>query len=179
MGTFTPPVQPGTRYRVYMTPRISQFVYGAEIEVTDHITFNGINQIKRALDSQDYEIGVYFYSDLELLGSNDNGYFNDSTDLRSIFQFNRDLTKCRVVFENTTGDSITYYGLLNDTATRVDALNETVTLRVLSLDSVISRTQVAGGTVGNGVTCQSAMLAILNQAAISSVLSVSAGNIQS
>lgn len=177
MGTFTPPVQPGTRYRVYMTPRTSQLVYGTEIEVTDHITLGGINQIKRALDSQDYEIGVYFYSDLELIGSNDNGYFNDSSDLRSIFSYNRDLTKVRVVFENTSGDAITYYGLIQDKATRVDALNETITFRVLSLDSVISTTQVAGGTVPTGASVKTAMFNILNQAAISSVLTININNI--
>jgi len=177
VGTFTPPIQPGTRYRVYMTPRTSQFVYGTEIEVTDHITFNGINQIKRALDSQDYEIGVYFYGDLQLIGSNDNGYFNDSSDLRSIFPYNRDLTKCRVVFENTAGDVITYYGLIQDKATKIDALNETATFRVLSLDSIISTTQVAGGTVASGVSVKTAIFALLNQAAISSVLSISLGNI--
>jgi hypothetical protein len=177
MGTFSPPNQTGTRYRVYMTPRVSQFKYGTEVEVTTQITSTGINQIKRALDSQDYEIGVYFYSDLELTGSNDNGYFNESTDLRSIFGYNRDLTKCRVVFENTAGDTITYYGLINDAATRIDALNETVTFRILSLDSVISKTQVAGGTISNGATVQAAIFNLLNQAAISSILSVSIGNI--
>lgn len=181
MGTFTPPTQPGTRYRVYMTPRTAQYTYGTEVEVTDHITQQGINQIKRAIDSQDYEIGVYFYSDLELTGSNDNGYFNDQNDLRSIFPFNRDLTKVRVVYENVVSgsvvDTITYYGLVQDKATRIDALNETVTFRVLSLDSIISATQVAGGTVSGGVTCKTAMLSILNQAAITSVLSVSSANI--
>lgn len=178
MGTFTPPIQPGTRYRVYMTPRVSQYGYGTEIEVTDHITFDGINQIKRAIDSQDYEIGVYFYGDLELIGSNDNGYFNDETDLRSVFYpFSRDLAKARVVFENTAGDTITYYGLVQDAATRVDALNETVTFRVLSLDSIINTTQIAGGTVASGINVKTAILAILNQAAISSVLTILEANI--
>jgi hypothetical protein len=177
MGSFTPPIQPGTRYRVYMTPRTGQFTYGTEIEITDHVTIQGIGTTKRAIDSQDYEIGVYFYSDLQLVGSNDNGYFNGPDDLRSIFQYNRDLTKCRVVYENTTGDTIAYYGLLQDQATRIDAVNETVTFRILSLDSIISITQVTGGTVASGVTCKSAMLSILNQAAISSVLSISSVNV--
>lgn len=175
--TFTPPTQPGTRYRVYITPLISQFVYGTEIEVSDRVTLDGINQIKRAIDSQDYEIGVYFYSDLELVGANVNGYFNDPTDLRSIFPFNRDLAKCRVVFENTDGDTITYYGLINEEATRVDAMNDLITFRILSLDSIIRNTQVAGGTVADGVPVKTAILSILAGSTIGSVLSISPSDI--
>lgn len=175
--TFAPPTQPGTRYRVYMTPRTDQVVYGDEIEVTDHVTMGGINQIKRAIDSQDYAIGIYFYSDLELIGANDNGYFNDATDIRSIFKFMRDRTKVRVVYENSGGDSIVYHGLINEEATRLDAIQELITFRVLSRDSVIRNTQVAGGSIPDNATVKTAISNILSNTAISSVLIVNAANI--
>jgi hypothetical protein len=170
------PLRPGTRYRVYFTPLTAANTYGSEIEVTDHIVFNGIKVIKRAIDSQDYEVGVYFYSDLDLQASNDNGYFNED-DLRSIFPFFRDKTKVRVVFENTVGTSIVYYGLINEEATRIDALNETIDFRVLSRDSVIRNTQIVAGTVAGGTDAKTAIFNILSNPVITSVLGVDLANI--
>lgn len=175
-GTFTPPAQTGIRYRVYMTPRTGLYTYGTEIEVTDKITQDGIDTMQKAIDSQDFEVGVYFYGDIHLKGYNYNGYFNEN-DLRSIFPYYRDLTKVRIVYENSSGDTIVYRGLIKDSATTVDLLEDTIEFNVLSQDSVISNAQVTGGLITNGMTVKNAVFAILNQPSISSVLSVSIGNI--
>jgi hypothetical protein len=164
-----------TRYRVYFTPLTATNVYGDEVEVTDYITIDGLPSIKRAIDSQDYDIGVFTYDDLQLKAINRNGYFNDELDIRSLFTFSRDLCKVRVVFENdTTGESIVFRGLINEEATRVNATGEEVQFRVLSRDSVIRTTKVSAGAVSNGTSCKTAMLQILADAKISSVLNTDA-----
>lgn len=170
------PTKPGTRYRVYMTPRTGQMTYGSEIEVTDKINISGINTIKRGIDSQDYSVGVYFYSDLELIGNNDDGYYTEG-DQRSIFTYLRDKTKVRVVFENTAGDTVVYNGLVNEEGTREDALNDTIIFKVLSRDSVIRNTQISSGLITNGVFCKNAMFSILNIPEITAVLGIDINNI--
>lgn len=181
------------RYRVYFQPlqdRDSN-TYASEIDVSDRILVDGISSIKRSIDSSNYDIGVFVFSDVTLKGYNHNGYFNDQDDTRSIFPSTRDLCKVRIVFEqsmltrdsagNIIGDSetqtITFRGLINEEATRLDFVTDTIEFKVLSRDSVIRNTKISGGTVVNGMTVKAAMLAILDVPKITSVLNISAGNI--
>ena len=170
-------------YRVFFTPRVSSNTYGSEIEVTDYIRFNGIKNIKQSIDSTDYEIGVFQFGDINLSGVNRDGIFNDENDSRSIFPFGRDLAKVRVEFtevDKEVGDptaTISFRGLINDEASRIDATKETISFRVLSEDSVIRSTKVAAGAVSTGQSIASAVQTILNTPRITAVLNVDAGNI--
>jgi hypothetical protein len=167
----------GQRYRVFFTPLLNLNVYGAAVEVTDFVTFDGILNIKRSIDSQDYDIGAYYFGDIDLKVINQNGRFNDSDDFRSMFKYSRDLCKVRVQFENTDATTITFDGLVNEEATKADATGDLVTFRVLSKDSVIRNGKIAGGTIASGVTCQSAIVSILDDPRIASVLTVNPVNI--
>lgn len=166
-----------TRYSVFITPRTDYFTYGTEIDISDRVTFDGIGAIKRGIDSTDYDIGIFRYDDISIKCVNDNGYFNEETDPRSIFRFSRDLAKVRVVFTNEDGTVITFRGLLNEEASRTETVSDTVTLKILSLDSVIRNTKVAGGVITAGMTCKAALEAILNVPAITSTLVFNASNI--
>lgn len=172
------------RYRVFFTPLIDvdAMTYGDEIDVSDRIELAGIGSIKKAIDSSDYDIGLYFYSDLTLKGYNHNGYFNDTNDNRSIFIETRDRCKVRVVWTEADDDGVetefvTYQGLINEEATRVDAVTDLITFKVLSRDSVIRNTKVSAGTITNGVTVETALEAILSNPAITSVLIFDAAEI--
>lgn len=181
------------RYRVYMTPitDIIMGTYGDEIDVSDKIFISGVSSIRRSLDSADYGFGVFVFSDLTLKGSNKDGYFNDENDTRSIFKFSRDLCKVRVVFEEVeitrnssglvTGDTVTqtvtYRGLVNEEATRFNPADDSVSFKILSLDSVFRTTKVQGGSVATGSSPKTAMENILNQPKITSILGFSASNI--
>lgn len=164
-------------YRVYITPRISTTGYGTELEITDYVLETGVSTIRRGIDSTDYDIGAFFYDDLQLKCANIDGYFNDETDYRSIFKFSRDLAKIRVVYENSDDDTIVFRGLINEEATRIDVTKEEIQFRVLSRDSILRTVRVAGGTLSNSSSIRTALTSILNVPAITAVLNFSLANI--
>jgi hypothetical protein len=166
-----------TYYKVYLTPRNGRITYGDEIEITDYVKLDGLPTITREVDATDYEMGVYKYDDLTLNVVNIDGYFNDEFDSRSIFAFGRDRAKIRVEFCNTDGDTIVFRGLLNEEGTRLDPEADDISFRCLSRDSVIRNTKVSGGTIANGASCKTALVAILSATDITSVLNVSSANI--
>ena len=165
------------QYKVYLTPRISEFTYGDEIQISAEILFNGIKTMKKSIDSSDYEVGIYTYGDIALKVINRDGKYNDENDNRSVFKFSRDLAKIRVDYSDNNGDITRFRGLINDEATRQNFEKEEVQFRVLSTDSVIRTTQVSGGLVSNGELASTAIGLILNQQKITSVLNFSASNI--
>lgn len=180
------------RYQVFFTPLMNadEYLYEDEIDVTDKIRYAGVGDIRRSIDSSDYDVGVFAFSDLELSAFNLNGYFNEN-DYRSIFPTIRDRCKVRVVFSDietvrnsegtvlseTTTQSVTFRGLINDEATRLDVTTETIRFKVLSRDSVLRTTQVSGGVVNPGMLFSESIYAILNTPKITSVLSIDPGDI--
>lgn len=181
------------RYRVYFTPLTNSDsnTYGDEIEVTDYVKSAGVGQIRKSIDSSDYDVGVFTFSDLELTAVNLDGKFNDANDTRSMFMDTRDRCKVRVEFvqiesvRDTSGtilsevetDTVTFRGLINDEATRLDVTKETIRFKVLSRDSVLRTTKVSGGVVGDAMLFSEAIFAILNVPKITSVLTVLEANI--
>ena len=165
------------QYKIYLTPKISEFVYGTEIQVSAEIIYNGIKTMKKSIDSSDYEVGVYTYGDISLKLINKNGKYNDETDGRSIFEYTRDLAKIRVVYSDNNGDITRFNGLINEEATKQDLEKEEITFRVLSNDSVIRTTKVSSGVIVDGVLASSAIKTVLNQTKIVSDLNYDASNI--
>ena len=104
-------------------------------------------------------MGLFTFSDVTLKGYNYNSYFNDETDFRSIFRVSRDLCKVRIEFEDievdrdsssrVTGTSpriqLFFNGIINEEATRVDAVSDQITFKALSRESGISNHEGAGG----------------------------------
>jgi len=165
------------QYKVYLTPKTGEFTYGNEIQISAEIIFNGIKTMKKSIDSGDYEVGVFTYGDITLKVLNYNGKYNDESDNRSIFNYTRDLAKIRVDYSDNNGDTTRFKGLINDEATKQDIDKETITFRVLSLDSVIRTTKVSAGIITNASLASSAIKNILNQTKILSVLNYSESNI--
>lgn len=180
------------RYRVFFTPLedVSASIYGDEIDVSDRIKIDGIGNIRKGIDAADYQIGVFYFQDIDLKGFNYNGYFNDMGDTRSIFTSIRDLCKVRIVFEEveitrnsdgTISTSIlqtsTFEGIINEEATRLSLSDDSIAFKVLSLDSVLRTTNVAGGLINDGDSAQDAIFAILNQPRITAVLGLDIANI--
>lgn len=182
------------RYRVYFTPLqdADGSVYGDEIDVSDRVEVSGIGSIKKGIDAADYQVGVFYFQDIVLKAFNYNGYFNDGDDTRSIFISTRDRCKVRIVYEEVlitrsssgvqVGDATvlqtaTFMGIINEEGTRLDPTTDAISFVVLSLDSVLRTTTVSGGLINNGDLASDAIFAILNQPRITSVLTLSALNI--
>lgn len=167
----------GTRYRVYVTPRIDGGDYGTEVEVSDRVELKGLKDIVRSIDSSDYDVGVYAFNDLTLDCDNSDGYFGNENDPRSIFQSSRDLAKVRVVFSLDDTPTVTFRGLINDEATRDDVVNDLVSFRVLGMNSGLRKTQVIPGAVSDGTSIRNAIFAILNRDEITAILNVDISDI--
>lgn len=168
----------GTQYKVYITPRLSDSEYGDEIDVSDRITLKGLNAIKKNIDGGDYDVGAFTYSDVSLTCHNSDGYFNPVGDSRSMFPYSRDLAKVRVVyFQRLDEETITYRGIINEEATKTDAVKEEVTFRVLSRDSVIQKYEIEDGTDFTNLSVSEALLSIFNADIIQKVLNVAEADI--
>jgi len=164
------------RYRVYLTPQVTKGTYGTEIEISDRVTLSGLNKMRKSLDSSDFDIGAYYYGDINLTGANDDGFFSEDDD-RSVFPGGRDLSKVRVSFDESGTETTLFKGLINEESTRLNIVTNSIQMRVLSQDSVIRTAKVNPAVIPNGVSASSAMLTILNQAHITNILGVDAGNI--
>lgn len=166
-----------TTYKIFCTPKYDATHYGSEIDISDWVDQMNVGQIVRSIDSTDYDIGVYTYSDIQLICSNEDGYLSDNKDSRSIFQYSRDLAKIRIEFDQDSNAPTRFIGLIVDEASRTDVENESVNLRVLGLDAVVRKSQIPQNTITNGMTAKNALLAILNTSDITAVLNVSTPNI--
>jgi len=168
--------------QVFITPLVSNDTYGDEIEVSKYVRIDGISKIKRSIDSTDYSLGVYRFSDLKLKCENSRGTFNED-DSRSIFPFTRDKAKVRVVALMINPDTfatetkVQFEGIINDEATRQNITDDTVKLTALSKDSVFRTTQVPAGIISAGTTAKNALFLILSQASITNLLTVDINNI--
>lgn len=172
-------------YQVLITPLVSNGVYGDEIDITkdvnidDYVKDNGISSIKREVDNGDFDFGVFVFDSINITCVNYDGTFSDPFDYRSIFKFGRDKAKVCVNFFDGTNNSsvISFKGLIDDRASKVDFSKSEIKMVVLSQDSIINRVKVAGGTLTNGSMISTAIKTILDVPAITSVLNYDPLNI--
>lgn len=165
------------RYRVYVQPLYSAFVYLPEIDISDLVE-DVAGTITKSIDSTDFSVGIYTFNDVQLTCDNSDGRLSDTSDSRSIFPFSRDRAKIRIVFDN--GDSVpptTYKGVISDSATEISSDTDELTFTILGPDSVLNNSMVPAGSIADGATVLQAMIAILSTSDITSVLNVSFSNL--
>ena len=166
-----------TQYRVYVTPLLSAFVYGTEMEISDYVE-NVAGTITSSIDSTDFAVGIITFTDVQLTCDGSDGKLGASSDSRSIFQYSRDKAKLRIVFDNgASSPPTTYRGLINDEGTAVNSDTDEFVFTILGLDSVLKNSNIPAGSVSNGMTVSQALVAILNTADIRAVLGVSVSNL--
>ena len=171
-STFTP-----KEYKVYFTPRISETTYGVEREVSAKIIDTGVSTMRRSIDAADYDIGVFYFGDVNIKAQNIDGIFSSEFDNRSMFTYSRDLTKVRVEYNDKDGSVDVFNGLIDDKATKENFTTEMITFRALSFDSVIRTVKVSANTVSNGNLASAALKSLLDKSQITSVLNFDASKI--
>jgi hypothetical protein len=165
------------QYRVYVTPLFSDTVYSDEIEISDYVE-NVSGTITQSIDSTDFSVGIFTYTDVQITCDNAKGNLSDESDSRSIFKFSRDRAKVRVVFDQgETTPPVTYRGIINDSATTVNSDTDEISLTLLGPDSILINSLIPVGSVSDGMTVQQALIAILNSGDIRAVLGVSIANL--
>lgn len=172
------------RIRVKLTPQEFPGTYSlTEIDITDFVFLDGLSSIRQAIDSEDYDIGVFAFDDLELVCNNSLGKFNEATDSRSIFPNTRDLAIIKIQFEEQDEDTEVstttdiFEGIINEDATRLDVKEDQVRFSVLSRDSVLRQTKISAGAIQSGIPVSTAIKTILNVPAITNLLTFNPANI--
>ena len=164
-------------YKVYLTPLVTEGVYGTEIEISEYVVAGNLSSVKKNTDSDDYNIGEYLLGTFDLTCTNYKGEFNES-DPRSFFQLKRDQAKIRVVyFDDLTTSSASFKGLISDEGTRLDSDNDRIKIRVMALDSILSKVQIGIGDIPNGTLFSAAIKLILNVSEITAILTYDADEI--
>ncbi len=164
------------RYRVYLTPKVSLEEYGTEIEISNWVLAS-IGAITKTIDSSDFNVAVFTFSDIKITCDNSRGLFNDQNDSRSYFTYSRDLAKVRIVYHGADGQTTTFRGLIADEATRNSPTDDNIEFRILGRDACLLKAQVPTGVISNGMTYENALNTILNSQEITRVLGFDAANI--
>ena len=181
------------QWRIYLKPFDSFGVYTSWVDVSSYVKWSSLGSIAVNLDNTDYDIGVYRNSNVKLVFDNTKGLFSDVSSPKSIFQYKRADTLCKITYRRnpttilgTTragfgsflGDEIEVFtGLLNDDSLAMSLKTQEVDFNVLGREFVFLRTIVPFGTVTNGENLSLTLYKILNQSAITTLFSVQQENI--
>jgi len=159
-------------FSVKLIPLIKENTYGDSIDITDFVIDNGIGSIKEQIDSGEYDIGLYTYASISLKLANFDGRFNSEAQSGTLFCYSRDRAKVEIIFINEKEDpeKIVFRGIINDEGTKQDFNESTITIKVLSQDSILRKTSVSGGLLDNGMTFSIAIKTLLNRPSITNVL---------
>lgn len=181
-------------FKVYVNPFDVDGAYTSFQEVTKDTNRGSIGEISQEIDSSDYELGVFRFTNLSLKFNNRSGRFSDVETFQSIFRYKRADSQVKVTYRIQDGpecgvvpagvsrarlaeEIILFKGLVNDESYVTDVKKQDVQVRVLGLESLFGRTSVPYASLSNGMTVSAAIFAILNQTTITSLLAVSLLNL--
>lgn len=181
------------KWTVYLKPFLEDGTRGDFIDVTDDVDLNSLSKIAIDLDNTEYDIGVYRNSSLSLAFKNRDGRYSDVDNSKSVFRYKRADSLVRVTWrfgrpplcgiatasgEWYLGEEITVFeGLLSDDNLKMNLSDQTIKFSVIGRESLFSRVTVPFGSISNGDLLSEVLYALLNQAAITDLLTVSLSNL--
>ncbi len=151
-----------TEYQVFVTPLKSSGVYADEIDVSERVDAANVGEITRGIDASDFTVGIYAYDDVELSFLANDGYLNAPSDSRSVFKYQRDKAKVRIVFLKDGVPTSSFRGLWNEAGTVTNVPEGTITAVITSYDAILRDSVVSVGAVSDGMSFKNAIIAILN-----------------
>lgn len=182
-------------FRVYINPFDDDGNYTGFVDVSKYVNLTSLSDITQDIDSTEYQLGVFRYPNLQLKLDNKSGKFSDVENVQSIFRFRRADSQVKVTYslmnegpycgvaicggENAylSEEVQLYVGLINDESFSTSVRNQDVTVKVLGFESVFSRAVVPFSALSNGMLISDAIYAILNQVAVTKLLTVNEANI--
>lgn len=175
---------------VYLQPLSAEGEYEDEIDITEDVFLETLSEVREFIDSEDFDIGIFAFGDIELVCDNSRGLYNTPDDPRSRFLFTRNRAKVRValqdivitrasgiVTDSTVTEETVFRGLIADESTRQELQNHRVTFRVLSVSSIMDQLKIAVGTVQDGDSVQTALYNIMNQSLLTDLVELNASDI--
>ena len=183
-----------SRFKIYIKPFKSNGDYADDyIDVSNDADVQSIGAIKETIDADDYEVGLFKFNQFRLVLNNIKGTYSEVGEPNTIFVFKRndsqvkitwqienDITQCGTAICGTSriSDETTIFkGLLNDESMALDVSKQKLNFQALGMESLFERVEINYASISNGDTISEAIYTILNQTAITGLLTVTVGNI--
>lgn len=157
-------------YEVYISPLISPNKFGEEVRATDYLASNGLGNIEATIDNSDFAVGVFSYTFMGIKFLNYDNTLSAPEFSESIFSYKRDGSQVRVVFGNYE-----FTGLISEASSKAD--DDTLDIKIISLESIIDKTSVPFGVFSDGIMASRAIEIILNRPIITNILNIESFNI--
>jgi len=184
-----------SRFKVYIKPFTEAGAYQDEwLDVTEDVELQGVTAMKQSLDNNEYDIGVFKNSGVTLTLTNIAGKYSDVGEPGTIFNFRRSNSLVKITWQVMHYDLIAgffeagnvalseevvaFEGLLDDTALKQEAEDQNLKFKVLGKESILGEVLVPFGSIANGDTFEELLFTLLNQTAITTLLTVDALNIE-
>ena len=147
------------------------------IDISDTISGeSGISKIAGQIDSSDYAVGAFSLPTCRLTLLNLDGRLSVGTS-SSIFPFGRDGAMMHIRYADERTQFPIFAGLVDDDASRENFRRESITFTITSPDSILRRTVVTAGVVGDNVRASEAIFRILDRPPINQILKIKRENI--
>ena len=183
-----------SRFHVYIKPFNDDGTYQTDfIEVTKDVA--SLSNLKETIDADEYNTGIFKYGSFKIALNDINGRFSDVGGPTTIFRFRRsgsqikitwsfgnDITECGIAIcgdAYTNKEETIFEGLLNDETMITNIGDQKANFSVLTLDSILDSVETDFASISNGESVDTILFTILNQTEITTLLTVSAGNINS
>ena len=183
-----------SRFKVYIKPFKSNGDYAdSYIDVSSDTDVQSIGSIKESIDQDEFEVGLFKFNQFRIVLNNIQGKYSDVGEPNTIFahkrndslikitwQIENDIVQCgtAVCGDPKLSEELTIFvGLLNDASLALDISNQKLNFQALGLESIFDRVEVNYASLSNGDTISEAIYTILNQTAITNLLTVSSLNI--
>lgn len=180
-------------FRVYINPKDDFGNFTGYQEVTSDVDQSSISKISRKLDNNEYDVGVLKYNSFNLSLRNEHGKYSDVSTVQSIFRDKRGGSKIKVNWQiqdyqsicgiaisgkaKITPEVTVFEGILSDDSTRLSIDNQKISFTAISFESIFDEVETPYSSLANGDLFSEALLTVLNQSQITSILTVSASNI--
>jgi len=179
--------------RVYIRPLDETGAYTTEyVEVTKDVNANAISKISQKLDSSEYDVGVFSFSNINLKMRNSHGLYSEVGTSRTIFKSKRNDSLVKIIWlpqpnqtilgnaivgESILGTTVEIFkGFLSDENLKSDINTQDVSFTVLGLESIFDRVETPYSSLSATGT-ETLLYNIMNVSEVTSLLDVSAINI--
>ncbi|KKN72959.1 hypothetical protein LCGC14_0405130 [marine sediment metagenome] len=151
------------------------------VDITRFVKKGGISRLSKSIDSNDFDIGFFEQSNLTLTLDNSQGQFMKG---RGFF-VNKIIDRSRVkvvagfrnIDDGTIDSETTFEGILSAETANASLRSETITYKILSFSSLITRLRSRSAAVDDGMDFRTAIFNLLNINEIKTYITVDINNI--
>jgi len=180
--------------RVYINPLDDNGAYTSYQEVTADVNLNSLSKISRKLDSSEYDVGVFSFSNLTIKLRNNHGKYSDVGTPRTIFKSRRNDSLVKIEWLPSPDEAILgaaivgisvlglsqeiFKGFLSDESLKSDIDTQEVNFTIRGMESLFDSVEVPFSSLSTGGGTRAMIADVMTVDEITDLLTISLGNIQ-